>query len=744
MRMFLVAVFGLAVAVAAQGTRADYERAGELGRRLRDKVARAEVQPTWIGGGPRFWYRVDLGEGRREFVRVDPAAAARTPLFDHAWLAAALEIEDAQRLPLEQVEVDAEGEISFTVRPNRYRLAAAGKLLKLGPAPRAAEPTGRRGRGRRGGDGGATQRDRGQRRAPASADGAFTVFAREGDLYLRAGSENGEVRLTTDGGGTVAYDPRVTWSPDGKRFVTLRTDTPPERRVHLIESSPKDQLQPKLQDHSYAKPGDPLPSRKPCLFEADGGKEVPIDDALFATPWSIGDLRWAADGKSFTFLYNQRGHQVLRIVAVDAATGAARALVEEAPKTFVDYAHKTFSWWLDATGELIWMSERDGWNHLYLMDAATGAVKRQLTRGRWVVRGVDHVDETAREVWFRAMGVHRGQDPYHVHFARVALDTGEITMLTKGDGTHDVAWAPDRSYYVDGFSRVDAPPVFELRRARDGAHVLDLERADVSALMAAGWRPPERFVAKARDGETDIWGMIWTPTNFDPAKRYPVIESIYAGPHGAHVPKTFAAMRGEQAMAELGFVLVKIDGMGTNWRSKAFHDVAWQNLGDSGLPDRIAWMKAAAATRPWMDLDHVGIYGGSAGGQSALRAMLAHGDFYKAAAADCGCHDNRMDKVWWNELWMGYPVGPHYAEQSNVTQAHKLTGKLLLTVGELDRNVDPASTMQVVNALIAADKDFELIVFPGGGHGAGGSPYGQRRRNDFFVRSLLGVEPRAR
>jgi dipeptidyl aminopeptidase/acylaminoacyl peptidase len=252
----------------------------------------------------------------------------------------------------------------------------------------------------------------------------------------------------------------------------------------------------------------------------------------------------------------------------------------------------------------------------------------------------------------------------------------------------------------------------------------------------------ERFAAKGRDGATDIFGVICRPTNFDANKKYPVIENIYAGPQGSFVPKGFSAFHPMQALAELGFIVVQIDGMGTSNRSKAFHDVCFKNLGDSGFPDRIAWLKKAAETRPYMDLSRVGIYGGSAGGQSALRALLAHGDFYKAAVADCGCHDNRMDKIWWNELWMSWPIGPHYAEQSNVTQAHKLSGKLLLIVGELDNNVDPASTMQVVNALVRADKDFDLLVVPGAGHGIGSGPYGERRRRDFFVRSLWGMEPR--
>jgi dipeptidyl aminopeptidase/acylaminoacyl peptidase len=324
----------------------------------------------------------------------------------------------------------------------------------------------------------------------------------------------------------------------------------------------------------------------------------------------------------------------------------------------------------------------------------------------------------------------------------VNFDRAELAVLTEGDGTHEIAFSPDRRFFLDRWSRVDQPPITELRQAATGKLVCELERADWSALLETGWRAPERFVAKGRDQKADIYGIIIRPGNFDPGRKYPVIEQIYAGPQGAFVPKAFGLQPRQHALAELGFVVVQIDGMGTSHRSKAFHDVCWKNLGDAGFPDRILWLQAAAAKHPSLDLTRVGIFGGSAGGQSALRALLAHGDFYKAAAADCGCHDNRMDKIWWNELWMGWPVGPHYQEQSNAAQAHRLQGKLLLTVGELDRNVDPASTMQVVNALIKADKDFELLIVPGAGHGIGESPYANRRRMDFFVRHLLGVEPR--
>jgi dipeptidyl-peptidase 4 len=576
-----------------------------------------------------------------------------------------------------------------------------------------------------------------------SPDGKWAAFFKEHNLWARDVKTGEEVQLSKDGQTDDAYAGDTFWSPDSAHLVALRTKKGDERKVYIIESSPKDQLQPKLHNYDYLKPGDKIPLSKPQLFDLTARKQIPVSDELFPNPWSISDVRWAPDSKRFTFLYNQRGHQVLRVVAVEAGTGAARAIVDEQSKTFVDYSGKLFSRYLDDTGEIIWMSERDGWNHLYLFDAATGQVKNQITKGQWVVREVDRVDEKTRQIWFRAGGLRPGQDPYYVHRCRINFDGTGLVTLTEGEGTHAVEFSPDRAFLIDTWSRVDQPPAIDLHRANDGQRVCELERADWSELLKTGWRAPERFVAKARDGQTDIYGIIIRPSNFDPAKKYPVIEEIYAGPQGAFVPKGFGLETRQHAIAELGFIVVQIDGMGTSYRSKAFHDVCWKNLGDSGFPERIAWMKAAAAKYPSMDLTRVGIYGGSAGGQSSTRALLAHGDFYKVAVSDCGCHDNRMDKIWWNEQWMGWPIGPHYAEQSNVTQAHKLQGKLMLVVGELDRNVDPASTMQVANALIKADKDFDLLIIPGAGHGCAESPYGSRRRMDFFVRHLLGVEPRS-
>ncbi|MBN1804959.1 MAG: DPP IV N-terminal domain-containing protein [Sedimentisphaerales bacterium] len=585
------------------------------------------------------------------------------------------------------------------------------------------------------------RRGRGRQETGKSPDGKWLAFIKDYNLFLKNLQNSEETTISNDGDVNNFYADDFHWSDDSKKLVAFKTKKGDGRKVYIIESSPDDQLQPKLQDYSYDKPGDNIDIEKPVLYDLASRKLIPISDELFPNPFGIWDIHWSPDSNEFTFLYNQRGHQVLRIVGVDAETAKTRTVVDERSDTFIDYSGKYFSSFINKTGELIWMSERDGWNHLYLYDTKTSQVKNQITKGDRVVRRVEHIDEEKRQIWFYAGGVYPEQDPYYQHLCRVNFDGSGFITLTKGDGTHSVTFSPDRKFFVDKWSRVDLPPVTELRNSKTGELICDLERADASELLKTGWRPPVCFAAKGRDSQTDIYGIIIQPINFDPNNKYPVIESIYAGPQGAFVPKAFDLQTSQRSFAELGFIIVQIDGMGTSYRSKAFQDVCWKNLGDAGFADRILWLKAASKKYPFMDIERVGIYGTSAGGQSALRALLAHGDFYKAGISDCGCHDNRMDKIWWNEQWMGWPVGEHYAEQSNVTQAHKLKGKLLLAVGELDRNVDPASTMQVVNALVKAQKDFELLVMPGYGHGVSGDPYVRRRMMDFFVRHLLGEQP---
>jgi len=583
-----------------------------------------------------------------------------------------------------------------------------------------------------------------------SPDGRLEAYIRNYNVWVRpAEGDDDEGRpFSYDGSEGNFYTLQsLEWSPDSRKLVGYRVVPGYRREVHYVISAPTDQLQPRDSSRFYRKPGDVLDVRRPVLFDVESGEAVVVDDSLFSSAYNTSSAEWWDDGRAFTFEYNQRGHQVYRVIEVDAETGEARALIDEQakPSSFIHYSDGNWRYDVGDGEEILWMSERDGWRHLYLYDGRTGEVKNQITRGEWVVREVERVDEENRQIWFTAGGMNPDQDPYFQHYYRIDFDRTNLTTFTQANGEHSVTFSPSGEYYVDIWSRVDLAPVGELRRTSDQSLVMELEEGDLSLLEEAGWTRPEVFVAEGRDGETDIWGMMIRPTTFDASRSYPVIEYIYAGPHDFHTPKEFSVNSGMRNVAELGFILVQMDGMGTWGRSKAFHDVAWKNLGDAGFTDRILWHRGLAEKYPWYDISRVGIYGGSAGGQNSMGALLSHPDFYDVAVSFAGCHDNRMDKIWWNEQWMGWPLGPHYVESSNMEQAHRLQGELLMIWGELDTNVDPASSMQVVDALIEADKYFDMLVIPGGDHGAGRrgatAPYGNLKRNDFFVKHLLGVEP---
>jgi len=581
-----------------------------------------------------------------------------------------------------------------------------------------------------------------RQRSAKSPDGRWQAKLIDGCLKIEAteGEQVFELATVSQPGNELS-DP-IYWSPDSQKLAVVEITPGQRRELLLLESTPRNDLQPRLRRQRYDKPGDRIDRPRVRLFDVAAREELPVDDQRMPEPFDIGQFHWWPDSSGLVFLYNERGHQRLRLLEVDVASGQTQVLIEETSPTFIDYAHKNIIRFLDATREVLWSSERSGWHHLYRWRRSDGTLQ-PVTRGEWVVVDVERIDEPSGSIWFSASGRDPEVDPYYRQLYRGTLDGGPLQALTAGDGDHQWQWSPQRRWLVDRWSRIDQASQSVLRDGATGAEICLLGRADDGALRAAGWRAPERFVAPGRDGKTPIYGLIVRPSVMEPGRRYPVIEKIYAGPQGFHVPKSFDVLEDVHALAELGFIVVQIDGMGTSGRSKAFHDVCWRNLADAGFPDRITWLKAAAVHEPAIDLSRVGIYGGSAGGQSAVRALLAHGDLYDVAVADCGCHDNRLDKIWWNELWMGWPVGPHYEEQASSTQAHRLEGKLLLIVGELDDNVDPASTMQVVDALIRADKDFDLLIIPGAGHGAAESPYGRRRRMDFFVRHLLGVEPRS-
>lgn len=739
-------VSSICLSAMAQGTKADFDRAANLRALTGDKVFRDRVEPHWVGED-HLWYRVRISKDQHEFVVVNAKDGKRELAFDHDLLAKSLGKEtsselDSSRLPFREVRYFPDDDsVEFDYKGQWKLNRLDGSLSKLAKdearqetKQATVEPPQTRARGV-------------SRRSSRSPDNKWEAVTKNFKLYLRdrEKGEESDVLISIGGSEEDGYRPGdAFWSADSKKIIALQTKRGQEHPVSFVESSPRDQKQPKVHSHNYLKPGDKIPQATPHLFDVATQKEIPVSDELFPNPWLNGPrIEWAPDSSQCYYVYNQRGHQILRVVSIDATTGQARSVVSEEPQTFVDYAGKQFLQFIHDKNELIWMSERDGWNHLYLIDSQSGEVKNQITKGDWIVRDVERVDVESRQIWFRASGLVASEDPYYIHHCRINFDGTGLTSLTHGDGTHKINYSPNKKYLIDTYSRTDLPPVTQVCRVDDGQASCELERGEWKDLLATGWQTPERFVSKARDGKTDIFGIILRPTNFDPNKSYPIIEKIYAGPHGSFVPKEFSPYLSAQALTELGFIVVQIDGMGTSNRSKAFHDVCWKNLGDSGFPDRILWIKEAAKKHPYMDTTRVGIFGGSAGGQSSTRAVLAFGDFYKVAVSDCGCHDNRMDKIWWNELWMSWPIGPHYEDQSNVTQAHRLTGKLFLTVGELDRNVDPASTMQVADALIKANKDFDLLVVPGAGHGIGESPYANRRRNDFFIRHLLGVEPRA-
>jgi dipeptidyl aminopeptidase/acylaminoacyl peptidase len=773
----------------AQGTQADYERANALREKFTGLAINLPERANWIGSTTRFWYRKAV-KGGNEFVLVDAETMAKRPAFDHVKIAASLstaanEKYEALKLPFQSISfVEGESAIDITVSGSLYRCSLSDSVCRRTGAAPTGQFGGRRGAGPadtsspdaednespaefsndvedgmvylspqqgQGGQGRGGFQFPGAPSGPnfkASPDDKWEAVIQNYNVFLRPKGKAETTPLSWDGSeGNYYTFQSIAWSPDSKYLTAYRVRPGYRREVHYVESSPIDQLQPKHSTREYAKPGDALDVAQPTLFVVDSKKQMAIENSLFPNPYSLSNPVWRKDGRAFTFEYNQRGHQLYRVIEVEAASGKPRAVITEESRTFINYrpllanprdSGKRVRVDLNDGREVIWLSERDGWAHLYLYDGLTGRIKNQITKGNWVVRAIEKVDEEKRQIWFQASGMYPGKDPYFVHYYRINFDGSGLTTYTEADGEHTVAFSADMKYFVDTWSRVDLAPISELRRTEDKKLIMELEKGDLTALKAAGWRAPEVFTALGRDGKTEIWGIIHRPSNFNPAKKYPVIEAIYAGPQGSFVPKTFSAA-GNQ-LAEIGFIVAQIDGMGTNNRSKAFHEVAWQNLGDAGFPDRILWHQAAAAKYPSYDISRVGLYGTSAGGQNSTGGVLFHPEFYKVAVSNSGCHDNRMDKIWWNEQWMGYPLGPHYAAASNVDNAYRLQGKLLLVVPEMDTNVDPASTWQVVNALIKANKKFDLLFVPGGGHGAGGAYY-QHLLQDFFVHHLLGVEP---
>jgi len=704
--LFLVTFASFVFAQQPALTAADYARAEKmLSFSTGPLVDRANVRPTFLPDG-RFWYRVLTPTGS-EYVLINPADGSRK---------------------------------------------AAPKLADLVPTASAQNGLNRFGGGN----------------AITSPDGKKSVYIKDWNLWVKDLASGKETQLTTDGvkdfgyatdnaGWTKSDRPILLWSPDSKKIATFQQDQRNVSDMYLVTTEVG---APKLEAWKY-----PLPQDKEIIkihrviieiepvkvirlkMQPDDRRGTLCDDV--SCGGSFDDNEWSEDGTKLAFVSSSRDHKQAKFRIAGAATGDVRDVFEEIVATQYESGQGSVNWrYLPETNEAIWYSERDDWGHLYLYDLTTGKPKNQITKGSFVVTRLLKIDTKARVLYFEANGREAGRDPYFSHFYRVGFDGSGLTLLTPEDGNHQITLSPDGRYFVDNYSKPDVPTVAVLRDMT-GRLVLSLEKADVSRLAATGWKPPMPITVKSRDAKWDLYGLMFVPSNLDPAKKYPAINYIYPGPQGGGVgSRSFGPSRGDhQALAELGFVVVVIDGTCNPERSKSFHDSCYGNMADNTLEDQIAGLKQLAARYPYIDLSRVGVWGHSGGGFATAAAMFRYPDFYKVGIAESGNHDNRNYEDDWGERYIGLMTKTadgkdSYEVQANQIYAKNLKGKLLLAHGTMDDNVPPSNTLLVVDALIKANKDFDLLMIPNARHGYGSaSLYMMRRRWDYFVKNLLGAEP---
>ncbi len=748
---------GVAGSAMAQVGVADYERAAKmLGDRTAPLVDGAVRGIEWLGDDA-VAYVVHDAKGDH-YLRFDLAAGKAVPAFDAESLAAAIRKADPKgkpvdvaKLPVAKLKRNDDGSLTVTARGSDYRcdgqkcVAQEKKAGKPGSEPGAASP-----------------------------DGKSEAFIRDWNLWLRDVASGKETQLTTDGKPDYGYatdnagwkhtdNAVVVWSPDSKKIATFQQDQRKTRSMTLVGTNVG---APKVEQWKYPFAGDPdvtmiervvidLSGDKPQLVRLqmppDQHRSTCSDDIVCDNGWE--DVQWAKDGKTLAFVSTDRGHKSAQLRVADAATGAVRDVYKETVATQYQSAPALASvnWrYLPESNEFIWFSQKSDWGHLYLHDLASGKLKRQITSGDWNVTDIAHIDAATRTLWFRGVGREQGEDPYFVHFYKVGLDGGEVQALTPESGNHTVTVAEDGKHFVDSYSSTSVPPVTVLRDA-DGKQLAELARADIARLKAAGWVAPEDIKVKARDGKTDLYGLMFKPSNFDASKKYPVVLYIYPGPQVGSVGRRgFAPSRADhQALAELGFIVVAIDGMGTPLRSKSFQDAWYGNMVDNTLPDQVAGLKQLAARYPWFDISRLGIWGHSGGGNATATAMFNYPDFFKVGISESGNHDNLTYEDDWAERYHGLlqkkdDGTSNYTGQDNAAAAKNLKGKLFLIHGMMDDNVPPQSTLLVVDALMKANKDFDLLLLPHARHGYGKDGYYvMRRRWDYFVKNLLGAQPPA-
>ena len=730
-------------------------------------VLRSNVRANWIAGSDRFWYRVAVsvpevpgGEAGASFFVLDAAKGVKQPAFDHARVASALAVAvggdakyDATHLPFQELEFKGES-ITVSAKSKRWKCDVAGSACAEDNSPPARV--------------GGVRRGFAPRNDSPSPDGTKTVFIKDWNLWLREIATGKETQLTADGVKDYGYAtdnagwkdsnrPIVLWSPDSAKVATFQQDQRKTGDMYLVDTRVG---HPRLRAWKYPLPGDAdvtmiervvisVEDRKVVRFKMppDQHRSSLCDD-ISCRGGDLADAEWSPDSRRVAFLSNSRDHKEAKLRVADVASGEIGEVLQEKVATQFESGWGSVNWrFLPDSHEFLWFTESSGWGHLYLHDLSTGKLKNPVTAGDWVVTEVVKVDAKERVIYFKAGGREKGRDPYFQHLYRVGYDGMGLALLTPEDANHDVAFSPSGQYFTDVYSKPDSAPVAVLRDKK-GQQVMEIERADISSLLAAGWKPPTPIRVKARDGETELYGLMFQPTNLDTTKKYPIVNYIYPGPQGGSVgSRFFASARSDhQALAELGFIVVAIDGMGNPLRSKKFHDFYYANMGDNTLPDQIGGMKQLAAKYPYIDIDRAGIWGGSGGGYATADALFRYPDFFKVGVSMAGNHENRLYEDDWGERYQGLLTKndkgeTNYDDASNASHAKNLKGKLLLAHGTMDNNVPPNNTLLVVDALIKANKDFDLLMLPNRGHGFSGEPYMVRRKWDYFVKWLMGAEP---
>jgi dipeptidyl-peptidase-4 len=756
----------------------DYTRAERfLAPAVTPLVVGGAVSATWLPDD-RFWYRNAISGGT-EFILVDPVKKTRSRAFNHEKVAAALSAAsnaklDPLNLAIQGLTPSPDGTaIAFNLAGKRWSCDVEGaKCADTGAATTtggeaADPPAGGRG-GRGGGRGGAAARTSTDGKPlNMSPDGKRGIFIREWNLWVHDVATRQERQLTTDGikyfgyatdnAGWTSSDRAIAlWSPDSKKVATQQQD---EREVGELYFVPTVPGHPTLRVSKYPLPGDKVMAMiHRVVIDVDSGKTVRLQmepdfhRGTLSDNINVRDYSWSPDGTKLALASVSRDHKQVWLRVADTVSGAVRTVLDE--KMATQYESRTGWQVLWPTNEVIWYSERNDWGNLYLYDLATGALKHPITTGEGPVTQIERVDEKTRTLWYAANGREKGRDPYFTSYYRISLDASggraaAAVSVTPDDGTHSVQVAPSGRYVIDTSSKPDVAPVVTLRDG-DGRLVMPLERADASKLLATGWKPPTPIKMTAADGKTDIYGMMFTPSKMDAGRKYPIVNQVYPGPQtGSTGSRAFTAARGDrQALAELGFIVVTIDGRGTPGRSKSFMDAYYGAMGrDNTIPDQIAGMKDLARQFPFIDLDRVGIWGHSGGGFATTSAMFRYPDFFKVGIAESGNHDQRNYEDDWGERYQGLLVKnadgtDNYEVEANQNFAKDLKGKLMLAHGTMDTNVPPSQTLLVVEALIKANKDFDLVLLPNQAHGyAQMAPYMMRRRWDYFVKWLQNVEP---